>query len=63
LLATSCRIDVYRVGDLHFVMDGHHCVSVAVATGHKTIDAQVTEVLARKRAGRDDVPLVAYGRP
>ncbi|HEV7627019.1 MAG TPA: hypothetical protein VGO89_11005 [Streptomyces sp.] len=54
---------MYRVGDLHFVMDGHHCVSVAVATGHKAIDAQVTEVLARKRAGRDDVPLVACGRP
>jgi hypothetical protein len=37
-------IDVYRVGDLHFVMDGHHRVSVAVATGQKTIEAHVTEV-------------------
>ena len=35
-------IDVYRVGDLHFVMDGHHRVSVAVATGQKTIEARVT---------------------
>jgi hypothetical protein len=42
-------IDVYRVGDLHFVMDGHHRVSVAVATGHKTIEAHVTEVLTRIR--------------
>ena len=42
-------IDVYRVGDLHFVMDGHHRVSVAVATGHKTIEAHVTEVLTRMR--------------
>ena len=40
-------IDVYRVGDLHFVMDGHHRVSVAVATGQETIEAHVTEVLTR----------------
>jgi hypothetical protein len=43
-------IDVYRVGGLHFVMDGHHRVSVARATGHKTIEAHVTEVLTRMRA-------------
>ena len=41
-------IDVYRVGDLHFVMDGHHRVSVAIATGHK-IEAHV-RVLTRMRA-------------
>ena len=38
-------IDVYRVGDLHFVADGHHRVSIAAATGQDTIDAYVTEVL------------------
>jgi hypothetical protein len=38
-------IDVYRVGDLHFVKDGHHRVSIAVATGQEMIDAYVTEVL------------------
>ena len=43
-------IDVYRVGDLHFVMDGHPGVSVAIATGHTTIEAHVTEVLTRTRA-------------
>src|SRR5262244_1613334 len=37
-------IDVYRVGDLHFVQDGHHRVSIAMATGQQTIDAYVTEV-------------------
>ena len=37
-------IDVYRVGDLHFVKDGHHRVSIAIATGLTTIDAYVTEV-------------------
>ena len=38
-------IDVYRVGDQHFVNDGHHRVSVAAATGQKVIDAYVTQVL------------------
>ncbi|HEU0089776.1 MAG TPA: chromosome partitioning protein ParB [Pseudonocardiaceae bacterium] len=40
-------IDVYRVGDLHFVRDGHHRVSVAHALGLHTIEAAVTEVLTR----------------
>src|SRR6202046_5281263 len=38
-------IDVYRIGDMHFVIDGHHRVSIAYATGAKTIEAYVTEVL------------------
>ncbi len=37
-------IEVYRVGGLHFVKDGHHRVSIAAATGQETIDAYVTEV-------------------
>jgi hypothetical protein len=37
-------IDVYRVGGLHFVKDGHHRVSIAIATGQRAIDAYVTEV-------------------
>ncbi|MCP2255298.1 ParB-like nuclease domain-containing protein [Prauserella aidingensis] len=37
-------IEVYRVGELHFVIDGHHRVSVAHALGLGTIDALVTEV-------------------
>jgi hypothetical protein len=40
-------IDVYRVGDLHFVRDGHHRVSVAHALGFRTIDAYVTEVTTK----------------
>ncbi|WP_309116810.1 chromosome partitioning protein ParB [Saccharothrix sp.] len=40
-------IEVYRVGDLHFVQDGHHRVSVAHALGLETIDAYVTEVVTR----------------
>jgi len=38
-------IDVYRIGEWHFVKDGHHRVSVARALGHKDVDAYVTEVL------------------
>jgi hypothetical protein len=37
-------ISVYRIGDLHFVRDGHHRVSVARALGLTQIDAYVTEV-------------------
>ena len=37
-------ISVYRVGDMHFVRDGHHRVSVARAHGLSHIDAYVTEV-------------------
>jgi hypothetical protein len=41
-------IDVYRVGDRHFVTDGHHRVSVAAATGQQWIDAHVTELLTTR---------------
>lgn len=37
-------IDVYRIGDMHFVRDGHHRVSIAMATGQKTIEAHVVEI-------------------
>jgi hypothetical protein len=37
-------IDVYRVGNLHFVLDGHHRVSVARAQGDTMIDACVRQV-------------------
>jgi hypothetical protein len=38
-------ISVYRIGDMHFVKDGHHRVSVARARGRPDIDAYVTEIL------------------
>jgi hypothetical protein len=37
-------ISVYRVGQQHFVADGHHRVSVANALGMTAIDAEVTEL-------------------
>lgn len=39
-------ISVYRVGQQHFVADGHHRVSVANALGMTAIDAEVTELAA-----------------
>jgi hypothetical protein len=59
-------IDVYRVGDLHFVQDGHHRVSIAIATGAKTIEAYVTEVLTQLPSagirGRADLLVKSYQR-
>jgi hypothetical protein len=59
-------ISVYRIGDLHFVDDGHHRVSVARALGQETIDAYVTEVMTQLRPGhelhRSDLPLKGHER-
>src|SRR5207253_3184169 len=40
-------IEVYRLGDVYFVKDGHHRVSVARRLGWKTIPARVIEVRTR----------------
>ncbi|MFC4949470.1 chromosome partitioning protein ParB [Pseudonocardia sp. GCM10023141] len=40
-------IEVFRIGELHFVNDGHHRVSVAHAMGLRQIDAYVTQVTTR----------------
>ena len=59
-------IDVYRIGELHFVKDGHHRVSVAHALGHKDIEAYVTDVQTQVGAGREvrlkDLPLKSHQR-
>ncbi len=59
-------IDVYRIGDLHFVQDGHHRVSVARALGDKDINAHVTKVLTKLGADRAlqlrDLPLKRHER-
>ena len=59
-------IDVYRIGELHFVKDGHHRVSVARALGHSDINAYVTEVLTQVGADRKirlkDLPLKSHQR-
>ena len=59
-------IDVYRIGELHFIIDGHHRVSVAHALGEATIEAYVTEILTRISAkgihNRGDLIVKDYRR-
>jgi hypothetical protein len=59
-------IDVYRIGELHFVKDGHHRVSVARALGHEVIEAWVTEIITELGADRTirlaDLPLKSHQR-
>jgi hypothetical protein len=59
-------IDVYRVGELHFVRDGHHRVAVARAQGREEIDARVVEVSTRVPADASisagDLPLKSHER-
>jgi len=59
-------ISVYRIGEVHFVRDGHHRVSVARALGLRDIDAFVTEVITRVGADRAlrlaDLPSKDYER-
>jgi hypothetical protein len=40
-------IQVYKVGDLYFVKDGHHRVSVARDEGQQFIDAEIIELQVR----------------
>jgi len=40
-------VQLYKVGDAYFVVDGHHRVSVARQKGQAFIDAEVTEVQSR----------------
>ena len=59
-------IDVYRIGDAHFVRDGHHRVSVARALRIEQIEARVVEVLTRVGASREltlaDLPRKSHER-
>jgi hypothetical protein len=59
-------ISVYRVGDVHFVRDGHHRVSVARAAGHDVIDGYTTEILTKAGATSNlrltDLPLKTHER-
>ncbi|HEX6117322.1 MAG TPA: hypothetical protein VFY99_09490 [Solirubrobacterales bacterium] len=59
-------IDVYRLGDLHFVKDGHHRVSVARAMGNEVIEADVTQVITDVGPGEAirlaDLPVKSHER-
>ena len=49
-------IEVYKVGDVYFVIDGNHRVSIARQEGATTIEARVIEV-------RTDIPLTPDIQP
>ncbi len=49
-------IDVYRVDDHYYVIDGHHRVSVARNLGRATISARVINVRTRAPLGPDTDP-------
>ncbi|ABU59091.1 MULTISPECIES: hypothetical protein [Roseiflexus] len=49
-MANLPPVELYRIGDVYFVRDGNHRISVARQIGQKEIDAYVTELLV-------DVPL------
>jgi hypothetical protein len=59
-------IDVFRIGELHFVRDGHHRVSVARALGDTVIEANVRVVDTKLGAGAElrlrDLPLKQHER-
>ena len=56
-------IEVYQVGEIYFVVDGNHRVSVSRQRGYETIEAYVTEfqTLAKPRAdeGIDEILIEA----
>jgi hypothetical protein len=64
--ASMPPIDVFRVGVLHFVRDGHHRVAVARAQRRDEIDAHVVEVVTRVPAdvtmSPEDLPLKSHER-
>ena len=59
-------VDLMRIGEIHFVRDGHHRVSVARALGWPDIDAYVTDVVTRVGAEQTitlaDLPLKSLER-
>jgi hypothetical protein len=64
--ATMPPVSLYKIGDLYFVRDGHHRVSVAKSLRRSDIDAFVTEVQTRVRLGPEtrlhDLPLKDHER-
>jgi hypothetical protein len=38
-------VDLYKINEVYFVIDGHHRISVARERGQKFVDAYVTEII------------------
>ena len=50
-------IEVYRVDGCHFVIDGHHRISIAAAAGERLIEANVTQLLTAVPSGPGRSPV------
>jgi hypothetical protein len=63
---TMPPVSLYKVGELYFVRDGHHRVSVAKSLGRADIDAYVVEVETRVKMGSEtrvsDLPIKDHER-
>ncbi len=59
-------VSLYRIGEIYFVEDGHHRISVARALGWEVIDARVTEIVTHIGADSSiqlaDLPLKSHER-
>jgi hypothetical protein len=59
-------VDLLQIGEIYFVRDGHHRVSVSRALGRTDIDANVTQVVTRVDASAaiklTDLPLKSHER-
>ncbi|MFZ0042657.1 MAG: hypothetical protein WAK93_15200 [Solirubrobacteraceae bacterium] len=59
-------VDLVRIGEIYFVRDGHHRVSVARALGWMDIEGRITDVVTRVGAERAitlaDLPLKTHER-
>jgi ParB-like nuclease family protein len=55
-------IHVRRVGDMHFVVDGHHRVSAARALGLDTLDARVIEVRTQLEPATSEFEIQTHER-
>jgi len=49
-------IRVYQIGEVYFVLDGNHRVSIAREMGIETIEAYVTEIQSRAAFSAEDSP-------
>ncbi len=49
-------IRVYKIGEVYFVLDGNHRVSIARQMGIESIEAYVTEIRSRVKLTADDSP-------
>lgn len=49
-------ISVYKIGDVYFVLDGNHRVSIAKQMGFDLIEGYVTEIQTRVPLSPDDTP-------